>query len=382
MADPTTPPTPVKADPFQILKDYLTKVPTTTVDESKKLPTTIYPSVYSATQAKAKINDVFQSILKRDATNAEVKLWAPKLIAAQKANPSQQTVKIVNGKNVVSSIGGLDEVQWLTDSLSQDPVIKVEVERIKQTDPTLIKRQAEKKIYDKAIKDAAGDPDKIAAIEESTAYGQSLKGIKDAITQSAYEAGATIGADEVAAAAQEAYDKGLDQTKDTFNNFVKGKFKFGTEGLKGAAGDVLATLTKTAAANGIDLQKAFGSQISDWVAAVDKGESIDTYKRLIRDTAKMGMPDNVKKLIDNGVDLEAIYTPYKNLMASTLEINPESITLNDPLLRTAITTDKEVPLYDFERQLRKDNRWQYTNQAKSEVSNAAQQVLKDFGFMG
>jgi hypothetical protein len=374
--------TPVKVDPFKALQDYLAKVPTTVVDESKKLPTTIYPSVYSSTQAKAKINDVFQSILKRDATNAEVKLWAPKLIAAQKANPSQQTVKIVNGKNVVSSIGGLDEVQWLTDALSQDPVIKVEVERVKQTDPTLLKRQAEKKIYDKAIKDAAGDPDKIAAIEASTAYGQSLKGIKDAITQSAYEAGATIGADEVAAAAQEAYDKGLDQTKDTFNNFVKGKFKFGATGLKGAAGDTLAALTKTAAANGIDLQKAFGSQIGSWVASIDKGESIDTYKRLIRDTAKMGMPDNVKKLIDNGIDLEAIYTPYKNLMASTLEVNPETITLNDPLLRSAITSEKEIPLYDFERQLRKDNRWQYTNQAKSEVSNAAQQVLKDFGFMG
>jgi hypothetical protein len=94
------------------------------------------------------------------------------------------------------------------------------------------------------------------------------------------------------------------------------------------------------------------------------------------------MPEKVAKLLDQGVDLQTIYTPYKNLMASTLEINPQTITLNDPTLRAAITTDKEVPLYEFERQLRKDNRWQYTNQAKSEVGDATQRILKDFGFMG
>lgn len=373
---------PVVTDPFKILADKLNSLPTTPVTDTKKLPTTIYPSVYSKSQAKAKINDVFQSLLKRDATSNELKMWIPKLIAAQKSNPSQQTVKVVNGKNVVSSIGGLDEVQWLTDSINADKELQAEVKNIALTDPLLIKRREEKQIYDNAIKQAAGDADKIAQIEATSAYGQSVKAIKDAIKQSAFEAGATIGDDVIAATAQEAYDKGLDKARDSFNNFVKGKFKFGATGLKGAAGDALAALTKTAAANGLDLQKAFGSQIGDWVASIDKGESIDTYKRLIRDVAKRGMPENVQKLIDNGIDLEAIYTPYKNIMASTLEINPETITLNDPLLRSAITSDKEIPLYDFERQLRKDNRWQYTNQAKSEVANAAQQVLKDFGFMG
>ena len=382
MADPTPTPTP-KVDPFAALQQYLAKLPTTPVADTKtKLPTTIYPSVYSATQAKAKINDIFQSLLKRDATAAEVKLWTPKLIAAQKANPAQQTVKIVNGKNVVSSIGGLDEVQWLTDALSADPTLKVEITNFRQTDPTLLKRQTEKRLYEDAIKAAGGDPDKIAKIEATTSYGQSIKGIRDAITQTALEAGATLGADVIDAAAKEAYDKGLDQTRDTFNSFVKSKFKFDVGQPKGAAGETLATLTKTAAANGLDLQKAFGAQLPDWIAAIDKGESVDTYKRVIREAAKIGMPDNVKKLIDNGVDLETIYSPYKNVMASTLEINPETISLSDPTLRSAITAGAEIPLYDFERQLRKDNRWQYTNQAKSEVANATQQILKDFGFMG
>jgi hypothetical protein len=69
-------------------------------------------------------------------------------------------------------------------------------------------------------------------------------------------------------------------------------------------------------------------------------------------------------------------------MASTLEISPESITLNDPVLRSAVAGDKELPIYEFQRKLRQDSRWQYTNQAKEEVSDVALKVLRDFGFQG
>jgi hypothetical protein len=94
------------------------------------------------------------------------------------------------------------------------------------------------------------------------------------------------------------------------------------------------------------------------------------------------MPQNIATLLDNGVDLDTVYSPYKNVMASTLEINPESITINDPVLRSAIAGDKELPMYEFQRKLRQDSRWQYTNQAKEEVSDVALKVLRDFGFQG
>jgi hypothetical protein len=41
-----------------------------------------------------------------------------------------------------------------------------------------------------------------------------------------------------------------------------------------------------------------------------------------------------------------------------------------------------MTLFDFQKQLRKDARWQYTDQAREEVSSAALRVLQDFGFMG
>jgi len=39
-------------------------------------------------------------------------------------------------------------------------------------------------------------------------------------------------------------------------------------------------------------------------------------------------------------------------------------------------------LFDFKRTLRQDNRWQYTQSARDEVSSGALKVLQDFGFMG
>lgn len=140
-------------------------------------------------------------------------------------------------------------------------------------------------------------------------------------------------------------------------------------------------LNKTAVANGLDLA-VFGDDINTWVKRVENGEDIDIFKNLIRKTAKIGLPDKVGALLDEGVDLNAVYAPYKNLMARVLEIDAGSIKLNDPTLRSAIGPDKEMPIYEFERALRKDARWQYTDTARQEVSDVALGVLQDFGFTG
>lgn len=142
-------------------------------------------------------------------------------------------------------------------------------------------------------------------------------------------------------------------------------------------------LAKTALANGLDLNKNFGADtVTNWVKRVEAGEDIDIFKNLIRKTAATGLPDNLVKLVDSGVDLDAIYAPYKRTMASILEIPENSISLDDATLRRAIGPDKAMTLFDFQKQLRKDARWQYTDQAREEVSTAALKILRDFGFQG
>jgi hypothetical protein len=133
----------------------------------------------------------------------------------------------------------------------------------------------------------------------------------------------------------------------------------------------------TAKANGVTLNQ---SQIDSFAKRVQDGTDIKIIDKEIRGIAALGMPDKVVKLLDQGIDLDTVYSPYRNLMASILELNPDSIDLKDPTLRSAIGPDKEMPIYDFEKTLRKDYRWQYTDNAKRDVSNVALKVLRDFGF--
>ena len=141
-------------------------------------------------------------------------------------------------------------------------------------------------------------------------------------------------------------------------------------------------LANTAKANGLDLDKDFSGNVQDWVKRIESGEKADAFKQLIRNNAKLGLPDKVAALLDQGIDLQTVFSPYKNAMATTLEINPETISLSDPTLRAAIGPDKEMSLYDFQRALRKDARWQYTNNAREDVFQSVNKVLQDFGFQG
>lgn len=233
---------------------------------------------------------------------------------------------------------------------------------------------------------AANDPEKqnkIDALGQTTEYGRGLEAVKRQIQSYAIAEGAVLDPNALNLLSQDIYDHALEKDPYAIRNYVTAKIKYEPNTiLSGQAGKDLADLKATAKANGMDLDKAFGTSIQGWLQKLAQGESVDTYKQIIRNAAKLGMPDKVASLLDNGVDLQTIYDPYRNLMANTLEINPNTIGLDDPTLRSAITPTGETSLYDFAKQLRNDNRWQYTQQAHSEVSNATQQVLKDFGFMG
>ena len=98
--------------------------------------------------------------------------------------------------------------------------------------------------------------------------------------------------------------------------------------------------------------------------------------------ASAGQPEYVRNLLNQGYDLQDVYAPYRNQMASVLELDSNTIDLNDPTLRSAITDKGDMNLYDFKKLLKQDKRWQYTAGAKEEVSDATLGILRDFGFQG
>jgi hypothetical protein len=163
-----------------------------------------------------------------------------------------------------------------------------------------------------------------------------------------------------------------------------------TEGYGGQALQNYQALQAIAKANGFKIEDILPRDAAgNAMTAESTLQAIATNKidtnRLAQDVRKLaaqGQPEYVRQLLGQGYDLEQIYSPYKNRMASILEVNPDTIDLNDPALRMAIGKNGDMNLYDFEKALRKDNRWQYTQNARQEVAGSVLQVLRDFGFAG
>jgi hypothetical protein len=209
------------------------------------------------------------------------------------------------------------------------------------------------------------------------------KDFSQAVTDRALALGVTLAAKDVDEIVNNALSMGISASSSLVDGLIRAKLTYSpTVALGGAAGGALSQLKKTAAANGLDFDAQFGAQAQTWLSKILQGESPDTFENVIRETAARGLPDNVKSLLKLGVNLDTVYAPYKNIMASVLEVNPETINLNDKTLRSAIGPDKEMTLYDWERSLRKDPRWQYTNNARQEVSSIGLNVLQQLGFQG
>lgn len=330
------------------------------------------------TTADARVAKVFED-LGIQATPEQIKEWRKKLQAEQKKNPITTKYVTKNGVTTADTTGGLDDNFWLESNISKAFKDVISANALK--DPEIEKRAKLKDIYNQVTKGLTGDA--LASAAAKTEYGRGINETINRIKEYALESGATITDDEARNFAQQIYDNNQEADAATVRSLLRGKITLGQEGVVGGrAGRNLAELTKTAKANGLDLVKAFGGQVQNWIQNIEQGESVDTYKQIIRNVAKLGLPEKVGTLLDQGVDLETIYGPYRRQMASLLEVDEDAINLDDPLLRAAIGPDKEQTLYDYKKMVRKDPRWQYTDNAKEEVSNVALQVLRDFGFQG
>jgi hypothetical protein len=159
-----------------------------------------------------------------------------------------------------------------------------------------------------------------------------------------------------------------------------------TEGYSGEALTNYKTLVKTARENGFQISDILpgGANEQQVLSGIASGTiDINRVAQDARKLAAQGQPQYVRDLLSQGYNLSQVFKPYRQTMATILEIgDPDQIDLNDPLLRSAITDKGDMNLYDFKKALRQDNRWQYTAQAKEDVSTAALQVLRDFGFQG
>ena len=122
-------------------------------------------------------------------------------------------------------------------------------------------------------------------------------------------------------------------------------------------------------------------------SAVGGKTTINDAMTAIRTTAASAYPHLAARLAA-GETVADIADPYRQSMAKLLEVNPESLTVADPMIKQAMQSkdDKGQPvlrtLYDFENDLRKDKRWNKTQGAQDAAMSTVNRVLQDFGLGG
>jgi hypothetical protein len=232
----------------------------------------------------------------------------------------------------------------------------------------------------------------------TTDYEQSIAKITNALIAKARTLGAALDEGQAKLIAEDLYIHNQDADDSVvtrrlvsgirpISGMIAGKV---TEGYSGQALKDYQALQALAKANGFSLsdilpRDAAGNPMTaeSTLKGLALGE-IDSTRiaQDVRKLAAIGQPQYVRDLLGQGYDLENIYAPYKRTMANILELDTSQIDLNDPTLRGAINEKGDMNIYDFQKALRKDSRWQYTKNAKDEVASSTLQVLRDFGFQG
>ena len=109
------------------------------------------------------------------------------------------------------------------------------------------------------------------------------------------------------------------------------------------------------------------------------------FKDQIRRNAK-ALYSGWSKEIDGGKSVADLASPYMQSMANILELPSGSVNLFDPTMKKALQykdpqtgANAVKPMWQFENELRSDNRWKSTKNAQDSLMQVAHQVLTDFG---
>ena len=154
---------------------------------------------------------------------------------------------------------------------------------------------------------------------------------------------------------------------------------------EGPVGQNFVEVKNFAARNGIMLSD---QAAGDYATQIVTGKlSQDTVLNAIRESAASAFPQLADK-IKAGIDVKTLADPYIQSMSNILEIPYTSIDLFDPKIRGALAytlPDGKLAtksIYDFEKELRQDPRWEFTNNGKKTIADSTLRVLQNFGIQG
>jgi hypothetical protein len=155
-------------------------------------------------------------------------------------------------------------------------------------------------------------------------------------------------------------------------------------GQGGTTADSIASLKAHALNMGVDYSDDWYNNAAKSVAS--GLSTINEWTNDINTVAKSQFPSFAKQ-IDAGAKVSDLASPYIAKMSSLLELNPNDINLKDPTISKALNTPSTdasgtpttQPLWQFEQQLKQDNRYFQTNQSHNDMADLASGISRMFG---
>lgn len=126
--------------------------------------------------------------------------------------------------------------------------------------------------------------------------------------------------------------------------------------------------------------------LNGWVKQAAVGGMNDDAVRMYLTKQAASRYPSLADRLNAGETTMDIANPYMQSYADILEVNPNSISLKDPMIQAALASkdDKGKPstktVWQFEQELRNDPRYMKTQQAQDKTMAVGHQVLRDMGF--
>lgn len=205
---------------------------------------------------------------------------------------------------------------------------------------------------------------------------------RDAIQRQASNAGVQLAPDELDSWAERYLFEGwYDQSR---QGMLMDALAERVDVNKGQAASRTMDLQELARKNGLKMTESF---FVDANKSIMRGEStMADWEKYIRDESAKRYPLYADK-VKAGVTVEDLAAPYRSRMADILELDVNSISLEDPYIRDALNgvDEKGNPVSmnysEFETKLRRDPRWESTKQGKTLTMGLAENMMRSWGFL-
>ena len=174
------------------------------------------------------------------------------------------------------------------------------------------------------------------------------------------------------------------QLEKNLSIFIGRSLEGGRRDLRGTAGDFQNDLLSWTRKNGITLSDSAAAQYIERLTF--NRQTLDDAKQEIRNTYMLGAYPAWAEQIKNGLDPDSIVSPYRSAAATLLEIPEEELSWDDNIIKKAmqgVGPDGKpgvVPLWEYERMVRQDPRWQKTDNAYRTYADVGTSILRTFGF--